>query len=172
MNRPTPRLHWHAPAARVRTLQGKFEVMLADARRDRAAATNLGEIVALTGVIHQVEQWIGMCREHLAAVRRRTGWGEHAPPGPSRRRAASPLPVHPSGVMPRRPSAGHAAGRLGVAGATPPPVMGQWMARFFPRWERRESLGSKRQRPALSCCRPASLTPFFEVRTKELRPSH
>ena len=147
MNRPTPRLHWHAPAARVRTLQGKFEVMLADARRDRAAATNLGEIVALTGVIHQVEQWIGMCREHLAAVRRRTGWGEHAPPGPSRRRAASPLPVHPSGVMPRRPSAGHAAGRLGVAGATPPPVMGHG-------WPASSRAGSAASRSARSANAP------------------
>lgn len=127
MSRLTPRLRWHAPAARVRALQGQLEVMLADARRDRAAATDLREIVALTSVIHQGEEWVAMCREHLAAVRLRTGWRRPA-------RAASPrrddacAPTRAAAVSQPPPAARVGAGP-GVAGAAPPSGMGHgWPA--------------------------------------------
>jgi hypothetical protein len=71
-----------------------------------------------------------MCREHLAAVRRRAGWHEHQrPPGTATRRSPAPRPNHAPVAMTRRVSAGHAVGRMGVAGALPPPLMGHgWPA--------------------------------------------
>lgn len=116
MNR-LPRIQWPGlTTLTVLRLKGEIERRLFEAKGIRAKASSVREMVAATEVIHQLEEWLALAVEHLAAIKRERGWptwytvsagGETPPPDG---RSASDGP--------------------GVAGAAPPPVTGQGRPAF------------------------------------------
>lgn len=105
----------------LRRLQGQFDLAHCDARERRAAARSLRERLALSLEVQLYADAIARCRAVRAAKARSTGWRTTRPQPAGVAAEASGAPI---AGRPRAVSKG-----AGVAGAAPPPAMGQgWPA--------------------------------------------